>query len=175
VAQTADSALEDLFLDHRGKLFAVVFRLVGCRQSAEDLVQEAYVRLRRAQASGGITHPQPFMYQTARNLALDHLRRQRFRGGVVRSGEGLDGAVDIPSNDPAPDVQAGDRQMVDRLEAALNELSPRRREAFLLHRIHGLRYREIATRLRISESAVEKHIRAALLHCLDRLDRESGR
>ncbi|MBP5058251.1 sigma-70 family RNA polymerase sigma factor, partial [Pseudomonas chlororaphis] len=66
-------------------------------------------------------------------------------------------------------------QRLERLKSVLAELSPRRREALMLHRFEGLSQAQIAERMGISLSMVEKHIAFALLHCKQRLEQERGK
>jgi len=68
-----------LFLDHRESLIAVIFRIVGCPDTAEDLAHEAYLRFTQAAQSQDIAAPRPFLFQVGRNLALDHPRKQKHR------------------------------------------------------------------------------------------------
>ena len=65
-------------------------------------------------------------------------------------------------------------QRLEQLKEVLAELSPRRREALMLHRFEGLSQAQIAERMGISTSMVEKHIAFALLHCKRRLQPEPG-
>jgi len=65
-------------------------------------------------------------------------------------------------------------QRLEQLKEVLAELSPRRREALMLHRFEGLSQAQIATRMGISTSMVEKHIAFALLHCKRRLQPVPG-
>lgn len=75
----SSACVSDLFLDHRETLVHTLFRMEGCRQTAEDLAQEAYVRVMGAAESQHVTYLKAFLYQTARNLALDHLRKAKVR------------------------------------------------------------------------------------------------
>jgi RNA polymerase sigma-70 factor (ECF subfamily) len=83
-------------------------------------------------------------------------------------------SLDVVQNRPddLPDAEAvlAYRQAVQTLADAINELPPRCRKVFLLNRFDGLNYREIAGRLRISTSMVEKHMMKAIGHCRNRLD-----
>ena len=66
------------------------------------------------------------------------------------------------------------QQRMEQLKVVLAELSPRRREALMLHRFEGLSQAQIAKRMGISVSMVEKHIAFALLHCKRRLQPDTG-
>lgn len=165
----AERTLDELFVLHRPKLVWTVYRIVRCSETAEDVVQEAYLRVAAALREHPVRTIQPFLYRTARNLAIDTVRGSRIRGRIVSTV--ADGSVldDVPSRLPSPERQTLDRQRVGRLEAALAELPPRRRQILVLARLHGWSYQRIAAHLGLSESAVQKNVRVALAHCLARL------
>lgn len=137
-------------------------RMVGCQDTAADLAQEAYVRLAHLPASQTIASPKAFLFRTATNLALDHFRREKHRGQKQRS---LDEAEKIPTEAPPADQQVYDRQRIASLEVALTNLSERTRSVFVLRRVYGYSYQEIAVQLGISERSVEKHLVKAMTHC----------
>ncbi|MEQ1528203.1 MAG: RNA polymerase sigma factor [Methylococcales bacterium] len=160
--------IDDLFLNHRQSLIHTIFRIVGCPQTAEDLAQEAYLKFRHAAKTQEISQPRPFLYQIARNLALDHLRREQIR---QRHDEKNDDETEpliycLPANTPTPEQQTSDQQQVDLMIEALNSLSERRRQILVLHKFHQWSYERIAQHFGISRSAVEKNIHVALGHLL---------
>ena len=161
--ETMTSAdIEQLYREHQSVLVRWLARLVRCEETAEDLAQESYLRVAGAGGEQIITHPRAFLFRTARNLALDHLRKMRTRIGTA---EPLDEAIDLPCPQPSVERTLLDRQRIALFKQALETLPARCREVFLLHRVHHCKYGEIARRLGISESAVEKHIMRALSHC----------
>tara|TARA_B100000614_G_scaffold186860_1_gene167937 strand:+ start:515 stop:1030 length:516 start_codon:yes stop_codon:yes gene_type:complete len=165
-------ALGDLFQAHRKSLVWLVNRIVGCTHTAEDLAQEAYVKVATATAKGEVGALQPFLYRTARNLALDHLRQRRVRRELDdEDGRTMDS---IASAEPSPEAVVRDREMLDRLSRAMAGLSTRRREILVLHKIHGWTYRRIAHELGISESAVQQNVSVALLHCVEAMAEEES-
>jgi len=157
-----------LFLDHRESLIAVIFRIVGCPDTAEDLAHEAYLRFTLAVQSQDIAAPRPFLFQVGRNLALDHLRKQKHRQGVDDGDE--DGADSVwerlPSSVPTPEQALDNQQQVHLMIKALEGLSERRRQILLLHKYHRWTYERIAAHFGLSRSAVEKNVRAALANLL---------
>lgn len=160
--------INDLFLNHRQSLIHIIFRIVGCPQTAEDLAHEAYLKLLHASKTQQISQPRPFLYQIARNLALDHLRREQIR---QRHDEKSDDDAEpliysLPTHTPTPEQQASDQQQVDLMIEALNGLSDRRRQILVLHKFHHWSYERIARHFDISRSAVEKNIHVALQHLL---------
>jgi RNA polymerase sigma-70 factor (ECF subfamily) len=120
-----------------------------------------------------VEQPRAFLFQMARNLLRDHWRKQKVRHTVHSDQADMDAepATD-EQNDPMAAVQR--LQRLEQLKEVLAELSPRRREALMLHRFEGLSQAQIAERMGISTSMVEKHIAFALLHCKRRLQHEPG-
>ncbi|WP_020563988.1 RNA polymerase sigma factor [Methylosarcina fibrata] len=156
------------FLDCRDALIAVIFRIVGCPDTAEDLAHEAYLRFAQASGSRDIAAPRPFLYQVGRNLALDHLRKQRHRSTVAEPDDD-DGSClleRLPSALPTPEQTLDHQQQVQKMIRALAGLSERRRQILLLHKYHHWTYERIAAHFGLSRSAVEKNVRAALAHLL---------
>lgn len=106
------------------------------------------------------------MFRVADNLALDHLRsraRQEQRdGGLVDE--------DIPCHQPQPDSALEGQQQMELFEKLISELPPQCRTVFLLCRVEGKRYSEIAADLGISARTVESHMHKALQLLKDRVD-----
>ena len=152
----------------------------GSHTLAEDVVQETWLR---ANAAIGAMprNPRAYLYRMAANVAVDHIRRARTQqrlegraGGPERTlgyGEAL---REIPSAEPAADEVAASRQELAILFDAIRELPEKCRRVFLLYRGEGMKMREVAARLDISERTVENHIARAMLHCRRRL-RAAGR
>ena len=125
----------------------------------DDVVQETYAVLSALPAVGHIASPRAYAFQTAQSLVLRHLRRARIvRIDAIGDVEALTTALDEPS----PEDHTAGRQALRQVCLLIAALPPKCREAFLLRKIDGLSQRQIAERMRISESTVEKHIGRAL-------------
>ena len=160
----------DLFLNHRQSLIHNIYRIVDCPHTAEDLAHEAYLKLLHASKIQDIVYPQPFLYQIGRNLALDHLRKERLRQRANNHSKEDEYAgnflENIPSNSPTPEQENAGQQQVALMLEALNGLSERRRQILVLHKFHHWTYERIARHYGISRSAVEKNMHVALAHLL---------
>ncbi|MBH3309648.1 RNA polymerase sigma factor [Pseudomonas mosselii] len=138
---------------------------------AADMTQDVFAQWLGYRDRAKVEQPRAFLFQVARNLLSDHWRRQKVRHAVL-ADDTLPEAHDTSANDPLDHAQQ--QQRLNQLRQVLAELSPRRREALMLHRFEGLTQAQIAERMNISVSMVEKHIAAALLQCKQRLDSDNG-
>lgn len=166
--------LFDTYLAYRGALTRMLRARLGNEQDAEDLVQELYLRLQRS-AEPEVREPAAYLYKMALNLARDH-QRERLRSKArdrqwVEATQTELGGEPVVGGTPA-DLAYGAKQRLERLMAALEELSPHCRRVFTLHKFEGLAHAEIAARLGIGRSTVEKHMTTALKHLTRRLDRD---
>jgi RNA polymerase sigma factor (sigma-70 family) len=128
-------------------------------EEAEDLVQEAFVRMQvYCQQGGVVREPEAFLVRTVLNLAVDARRRDRRDLYERQSVEDMY-LVDLS---PSPDEVFAAEQRLLRIRRSLAVLSERTQQAFFLHRLEGFSYAEIAQRLGVSVSAVEKHIANAV-------------
>ncbi|WP_158549340.1 RNA polymerase sigma factor [Lysobacter silvisoli] len=135
-------------------------------EDAEDLAQETLVRLARAQVQPD--NAEAYALRIASNLLRDRYRRDRSHH--AERHEPLDAGLDeLPSEEPGSDHVYASKERLERLLSALDELSPRCRQVFLLQRYEGMTYTAIARQLQVSVSAVEKHMMRALLHLQARL------
>ena len=149
-----------VFLAQRARMEALVSRRVGCRATASDLVQELFLRFwRRPEVK--VEALDTYLLRCAGNLAIDHLRSEGSRERVAEATQ----AVDEQSCAAEPEHALEVDHDLQRIEAALRALPDRTRQIFLLNRIHGCKYSEIATAMQLSQSAVEKHMMRALEAC----------
>ena len=139
---------------------ALVSRRVGCRATACDLVQELFLRFWR-RPSVKVEALDTYLLRCAGNLAIDHLRSEGSRGRVA---EGLT-VTDEEACTQAPEQALEIDHDLQRIEAALRALPERTRQIFLLNRIHGCTYGEVAKAMQLSQSSVEKHMMRALEAC----------
>lgn len=124
---------------------------------AEELLHAAYLRLLRYRAQQTVGNVAAFLVRTAVNIGVDNYRHERFIADIAPDD------VEMPENSPLQDEVLASRARLERVREGLSRLTPRTREIFLMHRLDDMKYREIAERLGISQSAVEKHIAKAAL------------
>lgn len=133
---------------------------------ADDLIQEAFLRLQVYCRQHAVEKPEAFLVRTALNLSIDHVRHNRSLPVVADRLEELT-LVD-PS--PGPDAVYASQKRLLHWKRGLEALSPRRREVFLLNRVDGYTFPQIADRLAISVSMVEKHAARAVLFLTEWMD-----
>jgi RNA polymerase sigma-70 factor (ECF subfamily) len=162
-------AFEVLLNRHSRSVYHFALRSVGRSDRAEDLMQEVFLRIVKGAANyrrrAKFT---TWLYTIARNLCVDHLRRQKFRRTVSLDqpqGEDPDGAplLDRVADDALlEDRRAMDRQFSRNLERALADLNPDQREVFLLREFEDLPFADIATIVGCPLNTVKSRMRYAL-------------
>jgi RNA polymerase sigma-70 factor (ECF subfamily) len=149
-------AFETLYKRHRGALYRFVLRSIKQRSSAEELFQEAWIRVIEARSRYS---PQArfttWLYTIAHNLLVDHWRRKGLT--LVELDENQVAAA--PDN---PARQAEARESLTRLLHAIEALPAAQREAFLLHEEGGLTVTEIAKVTGVGEEAAKSRLRYAM-------------
>lgn len=132
----------------------------------DDLVQEVFLRLVRRGGVQDVARLEPYLFETAANVLRDRLRHRRSRHASEH--QEFDGEQAGPT-EVTPERQLIGRETVARLATALEKLPQRPRTVFLLRRIEGLRQAEIAARLGVSLSTVEKDLALAVAHVTHQL------
>lgn len=133
-------------------------RRTGSRASAEDLTQDLFLRLLRRPDLFELRNPDGYIFEAAANLARDQARRVKARGG-----DHLELMAEVLETDgPDAEQTAAARSQLAAVLNAVDQLPPRTRDILMLSRFEGLTHAQIALRMKISTSAVEKHMARAL-------------
>jgi RNA polymerase sigma-70 factor (ECF subfamily) len=140
---------------------------------AEDVTQDACARALGLSEPTGVRDPVRYLLRIARNLFID-LKRGNKRDAVLFQALG---EVELKAGDAFdPERILAGKQELGHILAAIDALPPRCREAFTLHRFHGLSYTRIARRMGVSNGTVEKHVAEAMRRIAQaRAPREKGR
>jgi RNA polymerase sigma-70 factor (ECF subfamily) len=169
-SQGDSGAFEELLRRHQRPVLNFIFRYVGNRATAEDLVQDVFMRIiRRASSYKREAKFTTWLYTIARNICIDHSRRMTHRRAAsldhpVRSG-GEDRRTlgeSIPSTDAATDRRAMGRQLGEQIKVAVDNLAEDQREVFLMREYLGLPFKEIAEIVKIPENTAKSRMRYAL-------------
>jgi RNA polymerase sigma-70 factor (ECF subfamily) len=133
-----------------------------CVADADDILQEAYARI-WALEPDTIANPRAYFMTIIRNLVAEQARRAKIVP-MVRMGE-IE-ALNIISEEPGPERHATAGAELDLVRKVLESLPPQSRRAFELRKLEGLSVRQVAERLGVTESAVEKLLARALARVL---------
>jgi RNA polymerase sigma factor (sigma-70 family) len=151
---------------HHQSILRFLRRRGATPDDALDIAQDAYVRFLKYEGATTIQSPSAMLFRIAGNVAADHGRAAALR----RSVRSLDRDAydsELASEQPSAERELAAQQIVMAVRLAIAALSPQCRNVFLLSRLDGLTYSEIAQRCSISVKTVEKHVSRALRVCIE--------
>ena len=160
--------LLETFVSLRGRISRLVMGIVPPKE-VEDIVQETYVRVCQVENIDAIHEPRSFLFRTAQNLALDHVKRAETR---LTSGASDIDEVAVPSSSALEDATYGkvasDEEFALFCEA-VRHLPKQSRRAFVLKKVYGYSLKEIAAIMGIGQPTVETHIVNGTKKCVQYL------
>lgn len=159
----------DVFISYRPTLKHMLKRIVPS-DDIDDIVQETFIRAHEAEVRKRIEHPKAYIYKTARNLALNFIAKKE---NIVTSKLEDYSESDVYLQDLSNINEVESKEKFRLFCAAVRDLPPQCRKAFILKRVFGFSIRDIAIELDVSESTTEKHIAKGVLRCADYLN-ENG-
>lgn len=151
---------EKLFAEQHDGLVRFLCRRLNSLEDARDIAQNAFVRMQKMENLRELDNVKAYLYQVASNLVIDQKRRERLHGNYLQQESQNDHMYAV-SDDSPEDVLIAQRQL-EVMEKALQRLPEKCRRAFLLHRVKGMSYSDIAEEMSVSVSSVEKYILQAL-------------
>lgn len=154
----------NFFIKNVKSLRNFLFYKYGNKNQAEDLTQEAFIKLWQNCASVPIEKAKSYIYTIANNCSLNEIKHQKV---VLEYENNFTGADKTNEN---PEFILEEKQFKDKLLKAIEDLNETQKIAFLMHRIDGKKYSEIAEELNISVKAVEKRIHLALVELRKTID-----
>ncbi len=166
------STMHHVFVAAKDSVVRMVSRLVPPKE-IEDIVQETYVRICQLEHHNEIQQPRSFLMKTAKNLALDHLKRSETRLSDEIGEEWLFSAQDDGEEDGVFEQVASSEEFGHFCEA-IRQLPVQCRKVFVLKKVYGYSQKEIAKKMNISENTVEKHISTGFKRCATHMLKYEG-
>lgn len=170
--------IETAIRENEGILVKWLTRRLGDPDAAGDVAQSVYLRVWSYAATAMVTNPKALIFKTAGNLAVNEMKRRNTfnRRHIMPSENDDDDAIsNIAASGPTPEKETSLRQDVRTTLDAIAALPEPARTAFTMNRFDGLSYREIAKRMNVSESSIEKYMIVALKQLRKTLrDADSG-
>ena len=154
----------NFFIKNVKSLRNFLFYKYGNKDQAEDLTQEAFIKLWQNCAAVPIEKAKSYLYTIANNSSLNEIKHQKVMLQYENDFTGLN------KTNENPEFILEEKQFKDKLLKAIEDLNETQRIAFLMHRIDGKKYSEIAEELNISVKAVEKRIHLALVELRKTID-----
>ncbi|MBC3948760.1 MULTISPECIES: RNA polymerase sigma factor [Pseudomonas] len=152
------SDLKALYLAHRGEIQAYLDRRLRCKETAADLTQDTFIRLSEQMNRTRIENFRAYLFSSARNLFIDHTRRQEHRKAEPLD---LQDMSEAEQRTPTLEQAAIANQQLSALSEVIQSMPEPCREVFLMVRVEGLTYVEIGERLGISsKTAFSRMVRA---------------
>jgi RNA polymerase sigma-70 factor (ECF subfamily) len=152
-----EAAFNEIFRAWYAPLVRYVEAMLRVRADAEEIAQEVLLELwRRRERLAEQGSVQAYLFQSARNRALNHVRHERVQ---QRAAPYLARSEGAPAR---ADAEVVEDEIAEAIAAAIASLPPRCREVFELSRVHGLKQTEIAESLGVTVKAVEAQMARAL-------------
>lgn len=154
--------LRQVFETEESPLLRYAFGLVGQRETAEDLVQDAFLKLHAHWDD--VANPRAWLFKSIRNLALNHIRDHQRETPLENSDH-------FPSHSPDPDQTLGHLEAIGTLQLLVSELDPDDRQLIALKYHENLKYDQISQRTGLSVGNVGYKLHHALKNLADSLRR----
>ncbi len=164
---TRDDFIEGVYLKWRLPLLKILSRKIKDTDHAEDIAQESFTRWLTSRTKEAPDNPQAYVTRIALNAVHEWRGKREQEHHIVSSidDDATNHQISAPTENTCPQRHAENRQMLARIEQALQELPQRQCEALTLHRFDGLSYEEIAATMQISRALVSRLISQAVAYC----------
>ncbi len=160
-----ESQFDKFYREHAASLFRFLYYKCGDREEAGDLTQDAFIAVWNNCHKVEIEKARSYLFTVANNRFLNTVSKKK----IVLQFQSQQTARSDSQN---PHFLLEEKEFNDLLQKAINDLTDKQREVFLLSRIEGLKYREIAEMLDISVKAVEKRMHSALKQLKDLIQKK---
>lgn len=151
-----EKVFNGFYMKHSRDLYNFMYYRSGDDAQASDYMQEAFIKIFENCGKIDFSKAKSYLFTTANNLFLNVVKHRKVKLEYAQNNP----SVEATKEDPQFLLQ--EKEYMAQLQEAISNLTPPQREVFLLNRIDGKKYREIAEMLNISEKAVEKRMMGAL-------------
>lgn len=164
------AAVSNLFREHNRVLVGFLAARLNSEAEAQEVAQEAYVRLLQLERPGAAGFLRAYLFRIAANLAVDRLRQRN-----VRTRAPMTELFEEWLSTPTPDQRALTEDELQTIGEALRELPREVSRVFVMHVIEGKNLQQIAREERVTDRALRYRVARAMAHCRAKLDeRDSG-
>lgn len=167
-AEKAQVLVTSLVASHGKELRRFLLARVRRAADVPDIVQEVYLRMLRISNVESIRSPEAYLFTVALHVVQQHMLRRSAVPSSIDIMELLDPPRATLDGDPALAIDA--QQCLEQMQTALDQLSPKVRATFLLHRRDGLSFDEISAKLGITRAVAKKYLMKALVQLRQRLE-----
>lgn len=154
-------AAYQLYREHHSWLRLRLQQRLGCAFDAADLAHDTFLRILARRDLADIREPRPYLATVAKGLMVNHLRRKTLERAYLESLASLPEALQ-----PGPEARYLLLETLLEIDALLDGLPARVRQAFLLSQLDDLTYSQIAEHLGVSLSSVKQYMFKAIRHCM---------
>ena len=165
------SGVSRAFVENHSAIKSFLGRLLTRREDIEDIAQEVYLRAYVAEQSRGIDKPEAYLYRSARNLALTKLTQKAHQ--MTDLIDDLGPVVVLEGDTPLEEQVAAEESLGLHCEAVAH-LPEKCKQVYILRKVYGLTHKEIAERMSLSVSSVEKYMLKGVLACRAYVERREG-
>lgn len=165
IARTPTQQLALLYAEHRSWLSVFIQRRMGCPETTADLIQDTYLRILTSGRLPESHDARRYLTHIAKGLMIDVFRRKRIENAYI---DYLQQQPEVLA--PSVETHALMIEALTQMDALLHKLPANVRQALLLRQLDGLSYQQIAEKMNVSVSSVEKYIAKALRHILLNMD-----
>lgn len=159
--------VSELYTEHRSWLYIWLLKKIDCHFYAEEIMQDTFVRILKkpSQADMTIRYPKAYLATIAKGLLMDHWRRKEVEQLYLEAMSWQDEAVSLSEEALAEVLES--LLMIDH---ALDSLPKKVKHAFLRKQLEGVKYKEIALELGVSERMTKKYVARAMMTCILAMD-----
>lgn len=160
------------FEKYKREIEKFLTRRLSCPDAAADITQDVFLRLLRSPANvkEEIGNVRAYLYKIASNAAINHNLSEKRRRELFES---TSADTEKQIDDRTPERITSNKQQLEKMADALKELSPLAQQVFVLARIKGMKQTEVAAKLNIHITTVEKNLSKAVKHCYSRILEEN--